>query len=92
MDRYSPLKTNATATSVVLIDTNVDALQLLENALLRIRTGTGLLATLTSITLHHAEEADFYRLILAAYFPLQEGLDLLEQFHCKSSKIQHSNI
>jgi len=53
MDRYRPLKTNATSTSVLLIDTNAEASQLLENALFRIGTGTGLLEALN---LSHAEK------------------------------------
>ncbi|MHC8334080.1 hypothetical protein [Pseudomonas sp. LB3P25] len=81
MDRYRPLKTNATSTSVMLIDTGVEASQLLENALFRIGTGTGLLEVLTSISLESIREADFYRLASSAYMPLQEGLELLEQFH-----------
>ncbi|WP_030132215.1 hypothetical protein [Pseudomonas sp. QTF5] len=84
MDRYHPLKTNATATSVVLLDTNAGASQLLENALLRIRAGTGLLEALTSVSFEHSEKADFYRLILSAYLPLQDGLDLLEQLQSQS--------
>ncbi|MEK1836647.1 MAG: hypothetical protein AAAB23_15140 [Pseudomonas sp.] len=86
MDRYRPLKTNATSTSVLLIDTNAEASQLLENALFRIGTGTGLLEALTSVTLKNLREVDFYRLISSAYIPLQEGLELLEQFHSKSTK------
>lgn len=86
MDRYRPLKTNATSTSAMLIDTNVEASQLLENALFRIGTGTGLLEALTSVTLQNVGVADFHRLISSAYVPLQEGLELLEQFHSKSSK------
>jgi hypothetical protein len=86
MDRYRPLKTNATSTSVMLIDTHVEASQLLENALFRIGTGTGLLEALTSVTFKNVGEADFFRLISSAYIPLQEGLELLEQFHAKSTK------
>jgi hypothetical protein len=86
MDRYRPLKTNATSTSVMLIDTHVEASQLLENALFRIGTGTGLLEALSSVTFKNVGEADFFRLISSAYVPLQEGLELLEQFHSKSTK------
>ncbi|TFA85177.1 hypothetical protein F638_1423 [Pseudomonas sp. LAIL14HWK12:I2] len=84
MDRYRPLKANATLTSVLWIDTAADATQLLENALLRIRAGTGLLETVTSMPLQHAHSDDFYRLILSAYLPLQDGLDLLEQLRSRS--------
>ncbi|MCU7247266.1 hypothetical protein [Pseudomonas koreensis] len=79
MDRYLPLKANATAISVLVIDTDVDTSHLLENALLRIRAGAGLLEALASNSLQPETMADLYRLILSAYLPIQDGLDLLEQ-------------
>ncbi|WP_285374201.1 hypothetical protein [Pseudomonas sp. lyk4-TYG-107] len=84
MDRFFPLKTNATASPVLLIDGSAETSQLLENALLRIRAGTSVLQALTTTTLQYTNEADLFRLILSAYLPLQDGLDLLEQLQSKS--------
>lgn len=79
MNRYRPFKTNTSDISVLLMDTEADTAQIIDNILFRIRAGTGLLQTLTGITMTHMEEADFCRLIVCAYLPLQEGLDMLEQ-------------
>ncbi|WP_150774209.1 hypothetical protein [Pseudomonas fluorescens] len=84
MDRYLPLKTNATTASVLLIDTNAQTSQLLENALLRIRTGTGLLELLASASIQCSSDKDLSRLLLSAYLPLQDGLDLLEHFQSQT--------
>jgi PleD family two-component response regulator len=79
MDRYHPLKTNATGSPVLLVDTHAHSSQLLDNALLRIRTGVGLLELLVSTPLQCNSEMQTFQLILSAYLPLQDGLDMLEQ-------------
>lgn len=56
MERYHPLKTNTTATSVLLTETSEHASQLLDNALLRIDVGTGLRELLASTSALYTSE------------------------------------
>jgi PleD family two-component response regulator len=83
MDRYRPLKANATKASVLLMDTDADKSHLWENALLRIRAATSLLETLASVAIQTENDAHLQRLFLSAYLPLQDGLDLLEHLDPK---------
>lgn len=83
MNRYQPLKANASNNPIFYIDTHAAPHLLFEDACFRIRTATSLLETLTSVTLKHTNDADFFRLILPAYLLLQDGVDALDQITFK---------
>lgn len=83
MNRYQPLKANASTTPTFYIDSHVAPDLLFEDACFRIRAATGLLEALTSVTVKHTVDADFFRLILPAYLLLQDGVDALDQITLK---------
>ncbi len=83
MNRYHPLKSNATNTPALYIDAHTTQINLFENACFRIKAGTSLLETLTSVTIQHTTDIDLFRLILPAYLLLQDGVDTLEQINFK---------
>lgn len=83
MNRYFPLKANATNRPTYLIDTHVAPGQLFEDACFRIRAAVSLLETLTSVTIKDINDSDLYRLILPVYVLLQDGVDTLDQVSFK---------
>lgn len=83
MNRYQPLKASASTTPTFYIDTHTAPHLLFEDACFRIRAATGLLEALTSVTVKHTNDADFFRLILPAYLLLQDGVDALDQITFK---------
>ncbi|TPG74593.1 hypothetical protein [Pseudomonas arsenicoxydans] len=83
MNRYQPLKASASTTPIFYIDTHAAPHLLFEDACFRIRAATGLLEALTSVTVKHTNDADFFRLILPAYLLLQDGVDALDQITFK---------
>lgn len=83
MNRYYPLKANATSTPTYFIDSQAGPDQLFEDACFRIRAAVSLLETLTSVTIKHTNDSDLYRLILPVYVLLQDGVDSLEQISFK---------
>jgi hypothetical protein len=89
MNRYFPLKTNATNTPTYFIDSHAAPNQLFEDAFFRIRAAVGLLDTLTSVTIKHTNDSDLYRLILPVYVLLQDGVDAMEQITFKG-KFTHA--
>lgn len=86
MNRYYSLKTNTSSKGVLVMDTQASSTEIINNVLHRIRAGTGLLQALTGVTIKHTEDEDFYKLIICAYLPLQDGLDMLEQFVLNSAR------
>ncbi|UVL14770.1 hypothetical protein LOY27_02625 [Pseudomonas atacamensis] len=83
MNRFYPLKANATNIPTFFIDSYAARDQLFEDACFRIRAATSLLEAFTSITFKGTNDSDFYRLILPAYLLLQDGVDTLEQISFK---------
>lgn len=83
MNRYQPLKANASNTPTFYIDSHAPPSLLFEDACFRIRAATRLLETLTSVTVKHTVDADFFRLILPACLLLQDGVDALDQITFK---------
>jgi len=83
MNRYQPLKSNASNTPTFYIDSHIAPLLLFEDACFRIRAATSLLEVLTSVTVKNTNDADFFRLILPAYLLLQDGVDALGQITFK---------
>ncbi|MGE8177279.1 hypothetical protein [Pseudomonas fluorescens] len=79
MHPYRPLSTNPTPVCVLAYNILAPTHFLHETACSRVRIGTDLLETLTSITLRDLNDKDFYRLINAAYVSLRDGLDLMEE-------------
>jgi hypothetical protein len=79
VNRYQPLKANASNTPTFYIDSHAAPNLLFEDACFRIRAATSLLETLTSVTIKHTNDSDLFRLILPVYVLLQDGLDTLEQ-------------
>ncbi|MCF4997559.1 hypothetical protein GIW70_18075 [Pseudomonas syringae] len=87
MNRYRPLKANATSHSTFYIDSQVPSKQLFKDAYFRIRAATGLLEALTSVTMTHTNDSDLYHVILPIYVLLQDGVDTLEQINFKGAAI-----
>ncbi|MGX0893909.1 hypothetical protein AB7M22_005917 [Pseudomonas sp. ADAK2 TE3594] len=83
MNRYQPLKSNASNIPTFYIDSHVAPHLLFEDACFRIRAATSLLEAPTSVTVKHTNDADFFRLILPAYLLLQDGVDALDQITFK---------
>lgn len=83
MNRFHPLKANATNIPTFFIDSHAAPDQLFEDACFRIRAAASLLETFTSVTIKGTNDSDFYRLILPAYVLLQDGIDTLEQISFK---------
>jgi hypothetical protein len=81
--RYQPLKSNASNIPTFYIDSHVAPHLLFEDACFRIRAATSLLEALTSVTVKHTNDADFFRLLLPAYLLLQDGVDVLDQITFK---------
>jgi len=78
MAQYISLQTNLPDHPVLLIDSHVPVTQLLECAQQRIKAGTDLLESITSVSITCLEDNDLYRFTSAAYLLLREGADLLE--------------
>ncbi|MGY2197564.1 hypothetical protein [Pseudomonas gingeri] len=78
MAQYISLQTNLPNQSVLLIDSHVPVMQLLDCAQQRIKAGTDLLESITSVSITGLEDNDLYRFTSAAYLLLREGADLLE--------------
>ncbi|WP_248745481.1 hypothetical protein [Pseudomonas sp. MWU12-2037] len=78
MAQYISLQTNLSNRPVLLIDSHVPVAQLLECAQQRIKAGTDLLESITSVSITCLEDNDLYRFTSAAYLLLREGADLLE--------------
>ncbi|MGR6735223.1 hypothetical protein [Pseudomonas chlororaphis] len=78
MSKYIPLQTNFPDCPVLLIDSDAPVAHVLDCAHQRIKAGTDLLESLTSVTIKGIEDGDLYRLTNAAYLLLREGVDLLE--------------
>jgi superfamily I DNA/RNA helicase len=87
MNRFYPLKANATNIPTYFIDSHAAPNQLFEDACFRIRAAASLLEAFTSVTIRDTNDSDFYRLILPAYLLLQDGADTLEQITFKGSVI-----
>lgn len=87
MNRFYPLKANATNNPTYFIDSHATPNQLFEDACFRIRAATGLLESFTLVTIKGTNDSDFYRLILPAYVLLQDGVDTLEQITFKGGAI-----
>ncbi|WP_285431810.1 hypothetical protein [Pseudomonas sp. fls2-241-R2A-110] len=83
MNRFHPLKANASNSPTFYIDSHAAPHLLFEDACFRIRAATSLLEALTSVTVKHINDADFFRLILPAYLLLQDGVDALDQITFK---------
>lgn len=83
MNRFYPLKANATHIPTYFIDSHATPNQLFEDACFRIRAAAGLLEAFTSITLKDTNDSDCYRRILPAYVLLQDGVNTLEQITFK---------
>jgi hypothetical protein len=83
MNRFYPLKANATIIPTFFIDSHAAPDQLFEDACFRIRAAASLLETYTSVTIKDTNDSDFYRLILPAYVLLQDGVDTPEQISFK---------
>ncbi|MDT8907885.1 hypothetical protein G7W60_23220 [Pseudomonas fluorescens] len=78
MSHYIPLQTNNPECPVLLIDSQMPTAMLVDSALIRIRAGTDLLESITSVTIKGIDDGDLYRFTNAAYLLLREGSDLLE--------------
>lgn len=78
MSQYLPFNTNHPDCQVTLIDSHAPVASVLDCAHARIKAGTDLLESLTSVTIKGIEDGDLYRLTHAAYLLLREGVDLLE--------------
>lgn len=87
MNRFYPLKANATNNPTYFIDSHATPNPLFEDACFRIRAATGLLEAFTLVTIKGTNDSDFYRLILPAYVLLQDGVDTLEQITFKGGAI-----
>ncbi len=87
MNRFYPLKANATDTPTYFIDSHATPNQLFEDACFRIRASAGLLEAFTLVTIKGTNDSDFYKLILPAYVLLQDGVDTLEQITFKGGVI-----
>ncbi|VVN83758.1 hypothetical protein [Pseudomonas fluorescens] len=79
MTPYRPLTSNPTAASVLTFNTLAATHFLHETACSRIRIGTDLLETLTSVTIRDIDDQDLYRFINAAFVSLRDGLDMMEE-------------
>jgi hypothetical protein len=79
MSPYRPLKSNPTAASVLAFNTFAATHLLNETACSRVRIGTDLLETLTSVTVRDIDDQDLYRLVNAAFVSLRDGLDMMEE-------------
>jgi hypothetical protein len=79
MTPYRPLKSNPTAASVLAFNTFAATHLLHETACSRVRIGTDLLETLTSVTIRDIDDQDLYRLVNAAFVSLRDGLDMMEE-------------
>jgi len=78
MAQYIPLQTNSSDSPVLLIDSHLPTAKLLDCALNRIKAGTDLLESITSVTIKGIDDGDLYRFTSAAYLLLREGSALLE--------------
>ncbi|WP_273828356.1 hypothetical protein [Pseudomonas sp. SBT1-2] len=78
MSKYIPLQTNFPDCPVLLIDSDAPVAHVLDCAHQRIKAGTDLLESLTSVTIKGGEDGDIYRFSNAAYLLLRDGVDLLE--------------
>ncbi|MBD9467280.1 hypothetical protein [Pseudomonas sp. Pdm06] len=78
MSHYIPLQTNNPDCPVLLIDSQMPTAMLIDSALSRIKAGTDLLESITSVTIKGIDDGDLYRFTNAAYLLLREGSDLLE--------------
>jgi len=78
MTQYISLQTNFPDRPVLLIDSLVPLAQLLECAQQRIKAGTDLLESITSVSITGLEDNDLYRFTSGAYLLFREGMDLPE--------------
>ncbi|UUQ67409.1 hypothetical protein NLK61_12495 [Pseudomonas fuscovaginae UPB0736] len=78
MAQYISLQTNLPSQPVLLIDSHLPLVQLLDCAQQRIKAGTDLLESITSVSITGLEDNDLYRFTSAAYLLLREGAQLLE--------------
>ncbi|MEO6677087.1 MAG: hypothetical protein ABIO21_06915 [Pseudomonas sp.] len=76
--RYHPLKTNFSDTPVLVVDTEADPYEILDNAGQRIRAASGLLETLYCQRFKEADPSDIPNIINALYLLTQDGHELLE--------------
>jgi len=79
MEQFTPLKSNPTNMPVLAFNTFAPTHLLHETACSRIRIGTDLLETLTSVTVRGVNDQDLYRLVNSAFVSLRDGLDMLEE-------------
>ncbi|QLG90561.1 hypothetical protein HZF02_00745 [Pseudomonas yamanorum] len=79
MDQYTVLKSNPTNIPVLAFNAFAPTHVLHETACCRIRIGTNLLETLTSVTVRGVNDQDLYHLVNSAFVSLRDGLDMLEE-------------
>ncbi|CAI8758507.1 hypothetical protein [Pseudomonas chlororaphis] len=78
MSKYIPLQTNFPDCPVLLIDSDAPVTHVLDCVHQRVKAGTDLLESLTSVTIKGGGDGDIYRFSNAAYLLLRDGVDLLE--------------
>ncbi|VVN77178.1 hypothetical protein [Pseudomonas fluorescens] len=78
VERYRPLKTSITDTSVLAIDTEACPQAILDAAHQRIRASSDLLETLYCLCFNQADIKDIPHITNALYLLTQDGCDLLE--------------
>ncbi|MCW8276140.1 hypothetical protein IMF27_10930 [Pseudomonas sp. PCH199] len=77
-DRYRPLKSSYSETSVLMIDTEADPFEILDAARQRIRAASDLLETLYCQCFKQADASDIPNIVSALYLLTQDGNDLLD--------------
>ncbi|SDT60583.1 hypothetical protein [Pseudomonas prosekii] len=77
-DRYRAIKSSATDSSPMVIDTQADPHDLIEAALQRNRASANLLETLHCMSFKDADVQDIPHITHALYLLTQDGCDLLQ--------------
>jgi hypothetical protein len=77
-ERYRPLKSRYSDTSVLVIDTEADPHEILDAARQRIRAASDLLETLYSLCFKQADASDIPNIVNALYLLTQDGNELLD--------------
>ncbi|ATE80231.1 MULTISPECIES: hypothetical protein [Pseudomonas] len=77
-NRYRPLKTSCSDTSVLVIDTDASHGDLLDAAQQRLRAASDLLETLYCLCFKQADVKDIPNIVNALYLLTQDGCELLE--------------
>ncbi|WP_460118614.1 hypothetical protein [Pseudomonas sp. S2_C03] len=78
MPKYHPLQSNFSAGPILYIDTEARAVDLLENAVHRLKIARNLLNSVTCLSVRNAEGHDLEHFASAAHLLLQDGCDALD--------------